>query len=225
MNGKKFCFLIATNKEEFYSECMYYIGSLQVPEGYAVECVPIRGAAGMAAAYNAAMRVTDAGYKIYMHQDVFILNRHFLFDLLTVFGMDPAIGMVGVSGIRELPQNMMLWGVPRVGSLYGSETGHADYAAYAYEPADGLTDVAALDGLLMASRVDVRWREDLFDGWDLYDISQSMEFRRRGYRLVVPEQKVPWVYHDKTVSSVWNYNKYRKIFQQEYLEEARAAEG
>ena len=89
MNGKKFCFLIVTNKEEYYNECVYYISNLKVPEGYVMECVPVTNATGMASGYNAAMQVTDAKYKIFIHHDVFILNRHFLGDLLKIFDSDP----------------------------------------------------------------------------------------------------------------------------------------
>jgi hypothetical protein len=219
MNGKKFSFLIVTNKEEYYNECVYYIGNLKVPEGYVVECVPVHQASGMASGYNAAMQVTDAKYKIFIQQDVFILNRHFLQDLLTVFESDPRIGMVGMTGIEKLPKDMLLWGAPRVGALYNTQTGKADYEEYSYNIEDGMTDVECVDGLLIATQTDLKWRADLFDGWDLYDAAQSCEFRRKGYRLVVPVQKLPWVFYDRPIVGVWNYNKYRKIFLQEYQKE------
>ena len=57
-------------------------------------------------------------------------------------------------------------------------------------------EVEALDGLLLATSRDVRWREDLFDGWDFYDVSQCLEMRRMGWRVVVPCQETPWCYHD-----------------------------
>ena len=224
MNGKKFSFLIVTSKEEYYNECVYYIGNLKVPEGYVVECVPVTHASGMASGYNAAMQVTDAKYKIFLHEDVFILNRHFLQDLLTIFEMDPQIAMIGATGIKKLPQDMLLWGAPRVGALYNSGLGRTDYESYSYKKEDGLEDVECVDGLLMATCVDLKWRADLFDGWDLYDAAQSLEFKRKGYRLVVPGQRLPWVYYDRPIVGVWNYNKYRKIFQQEYQKELEIQE-
>jgi len=69
-------------------------------------------------------------------------------------------------------------------------------------------DVEAVDGLLLATQHDVRWREDLFDGWDFYDISECFEMRRAGYRVVVPYQESPWCYHDNTYSKMLNYYKY-----------------
>ena len=38
--------------------------------------------------------------------------------------------------------------------------------------------------------------KDLFDGWDFYDISQCQEFRRTGYKVVVPKQEEAWCIHD-----------------------------
>ena len=60
----------------------------------------------------------------------------------------------------------------------------------------------------------------MFDGWDFYDLSHSFEMRRRGYQVVVPVYKRFWYQHDdKPVLSLWDYNKYRKIFMSEYMEE------
>ena len=79
-----------------------------------------------------------------------------------------------------------------------------------------MTDVEAVDGLLMVTKEDLPWREDLFDGWDFYDVSQSFEFRKKGYRVVVPEQKKPWCAHDDGTMNLWSYDGYRKIFLTEY---------
>jgi hypothetical protein len=77
-------------------------------------------------------------------------------------------------------------------------------------------DVEALDGLLLATQTDIPWREDLFDGWDFYDISQCFEMIRHGYRVVVPYQDEPWCYHDNNYSKMVNYQKYCDRFVDEY---------
>ena len=63
---------------------------------------------------------------------------------------------------------------------------------------------------------DVRWREDLFDGWDFYDVSQCLEMRRMGWRVVVPCQETPWCYHDNFYSRMLNYQKYCNKMITEY---------
>lgn len=60
------------------------------------------------------------------------------------------------------------------------------------------------------------WREDIFDGWDFYDISQCMEFQKAGFQVVILNQKEPWCYHDNTYSKMTEYEFYRERFCQEY---------
>ena len=78
-------------------------------------------------------------------------------------------------------------------------------------------DVEAIDGLLIATQVDIKWREDLFTGWHFYDISQCKEMQRHGYRVVVPQQNNFWCIHcppPKILDE--EYEKCRRIFIREY---------
>lgn len=241
MNERLICFIICTNSELYFSECLFYLNQLVVPEGYETEVLAIKDAKSMAAGYNEGMMATDAKYKVYMHQDVFILNRNFIADLLSVFNSDSMIGMIGMIGPRIMSADGVMWHELRYGSLYGTgyggvkdadidEEGNVlwkykcdyggDYNDYNYHILeDGVVEVAVIDGLLMATAYDVRWREELFDGWDFYDCSQCMEFRREGYHIVVPLQRIPWCLHDDgIIQNLWRYDKYRKIFMEEYEE-------
>ena len=74
MNDHKFCFIICTNNELLLGEAVLYIHSLIVPDGYSVELLTVKDAASMTSGYNEAMEASDAKYKIYMHQDVFIIT-------------------------------------------------------------------------------------------------------------------------------------------------------
>lgn len=69
---------------------------------------------------------------------------------------------------------------------------------------------------MMITQYDIKWREDLFKNWDFYDISQSQEFIKAGYKVVVPNQKNPWCIHDDGFFNLKNYYENRKIFQREY---------
>ena len=91
---------------------------------------------------------------------------------------------------------------------------------YRYHLEDGFWEVDAVDGLLMATRCDIMWRDDIFDGWDFYDASHSFEMRRRKWKVVVPKQKSLWYIHDdKEIVKLWNYNKYRERFLAEYAKD------
>ena len=76
--------------------------------------------------------------------------------------------------------------------------------------------VQAIDGLLMATQVDIPWRDDVFTGWDFYDISQSTEFRKNGYKVVVPYMETPWCLHDDGLLNYSNYFHWRDVYLKEY---------
>ena len=57
---------------------------LIVPDGYVTDLLTIKEASSMTEGYCEAMSQTDAKYKIYMHQDVLILNRNIIKDLLFI---------------------------------------------------------------------------------------------------------------------------------------------
>ena len=76
MNSNKIAFIICTNDELYFNECLHYINHLSIPEGFTVDVISIENAEYMTKAYNEAMNQSDAKYKVYMHQDVFILNKN-----------------------------------------------------------------------------------------------------------------------------------------------------
>ncbi|MBQ8822684.1 MAG: glycosyltransferase [Lachnospiraceae bacterium] len=218
MDERKFCFIICSNNEEYLEECFFYINRLEVPEGYSIDAVSIFDAESMTSGYNEAMNATDAKYKIYLHQDVFIIYKGFLQAVLDIFQSDSTIGMIGMVGAPKMPVGGVMWLGHREGMLYGSNDVKGDYRTYQYQLKDGLHEVEAVDGLMMITSADIPWREDKFDGWDFYDVSQSFEFRRYGYKVVVPEQLCPWCKHDDGALNLRNYDKYRKICIEEYPE-------
>lgn len=198
-------------------ECLLYLQQLHVPDGFSTDLLTISDAPSMAEGYQAAMEESDAKYKIYMHQDVFVLYPYFLDSLIDIFGAYGRIGMVGMVGTPVFSSDYMMWSERRVGDLYDRNTGDCDYGSYRYEFTHGIYAVDAIDGLLMATAYDIPWRTDLLDGWDFYDVSQSFEFRKKGYKIAVPEQHCPWCLHDDgKILNLWDYDRYRQICMKEY---------
>ena len=74
MDDKKICFIMCVNDAALMDEAIYYLNRLEVPEGYVTDLLTIEGAPSMAEGYNEGMRSSDAKYKIYLHQDVFIIE-------------------------------------------------------------------------------------------------------------------------------------------------------
>lgn len=215
MDIYKIAFILCVNEEQEFKEALSYIEALNIPEGYQTDVIAVRDAPSMAAGYNAAMKESDAKYKIYLHQDVFLIYRDLLKDLIAVFESDENIGMAGVLGCRVMPQNahaIARWDTGR--TLGNSNPPY--FLRYQDKKGHTATDVMAIDGMFMATQYDITWREDLFDAWDFYDISQSCEFIRSGKRVVIPYQKEYWAYHDNRMSNLSLFDMYRLKFIAEY---------
>lgn len=219
MDEHKICFIMCCNNEMYMEECLFYIHRLEVPAGYTVEALTIWDAASMTAGYNEGMQSSDAKYKVYLHQDTFLVDRHFLTKLLEVFRQDSRIGIVGAIGAPKLSHTGVMWNVDRWGMLYEQHI-YETVKLYNYpEHSPQLLDVEVMDGFLLATQYDLPWREELFDKWDFYDCSQCKEFARRGYRVVVPYLEEPWAVHDAGFVDLHNYEGERQKFVREYFGE------
>ena len=82
MDEKKIAFIICVNDLWYYEECVRYIQELCVPDTYTVDIMCIQEADSMAEGYNGGCEASDAKYKVYLHQDTFITNRNYIYDIL-----------------------------------------------------------------------------------------------------------------------------------------------
>lgn len=215
MNDKKICFIMCVNDRMYEEECIRYIKKLNIPEGYEIEQRSVWGAKSMAEGYNKAMQKSDAKYKVYLHQDVFIVNKNFIYDMLDVFAWDEKIGLMGMVGVPKIPTEAVMWSDKRIGTIFTSNIIRSGPAFFG-EVQVPYEQVEAVDGLLMATQVDLLWRQDAFQGWDFYDLSQSMELRKNGYKVVVPAMQTPWCLHDDGYIKFDTYFKWRDVFLKEY---------
>lgn len=216
MNHKKIAFIIAVNDELYFEECKWYLNRLQVPEGYEMNIVTVREAVSMAAAYNEAMESSDAKYKVYLHQDVFLYNRNFIKEVLDIFQTDQRIGIMGVVGASKIPEHGAMYHSWDCGAfISGSWNEVKECYGFQYPP---YVDVQALDGLLLITQWDIRWREDILKQWDYYDIAQCFEFIKAGYKVVIPYQQKAWELHDCGYNKLRNYNSNRRIMREAYPE-------
>ncbi len=218
VNEKMISFIICANNPLYYEECVWYINNLHLPDGYEKDIICITEAESMAQAYNAGMESSNAKYKIYLHQDVFIYHRHFMDDMLSIFKSDDKIGMIGMIGGIHLPDNAVIWDKWNIGCTYGCNFAGAFPVSGYQNPEYQWLEAEAIDGMLMATQYDISWREDLGLGWDFYDVSQSLEFTKNGYKIVIPYQQEPWCMHDCGRSKLLHYDEARKKIMEEYNE-------
>ena len=166
MDNQKITFIVCSDSELCYEECLGYIDRLRIPDGYEIDVICITGADSMTEAYNAAMESSDAKYKIYLHQDVFILYPYFLYSLVEIFQVSSHIGMIGMAGTDVFPEDYMMWSQSLVGNICSKSGPPCDYKNYRYKLEDNFSVMDAIDGLLIATSYDIPWRTDLLDGWD-----------------------------------------------------------
>jgi hypothetical protein len=220
-------FITCVNDERAYEECCHYIDHLIVPEGYVIEKIPIYNAESMTGGYQKGMRSTDAKYKIYLHQDVMCLNPYLLYEALQIFERDRDIGMMGVAGCVTMAESGVWWESADqkyynlVMDLVTVSECSDEWKDEALYNSLGYQEVAVLDGVFLMTAKDVNWREDLFTGWHHYDVSQCMEFRRKGYKVVIPKPSRLWVLHpDACGRELGNdYQQARIHFLEEYKED------
>ncbi|UYZ37759.1 glycosyltransferase [Clostridium beijerinckii] len=217
MKKNKIAFITCVNNEELYKKSLTYINKIKIPEDMEIEFIAMRNSKSIASAYNEAMQKSDSKYKVYLHQDVYIQNTNFVEDILSIFNSNQDIGLIGVVGAKVIPVSGVWWDDPcRVGKVFDSHRGLMELLSF-NEFSEPYTDVKGIDGLIMITQYDIKWREDLFDGWHFYDLSQSTEFIQKGFKVVVPNQKIPWCIHDcGYVNTANGFEEYKNIYLDNY---------
>lgn len=206
MKDKKIDFIICTNDDRQFSEACLYINNLEIPQDFEINVLEIREASSIFSGYNEGMNASDAKYKIYMHHDVRIIDKMFLFTMLRRF-QNRQVGMLGVVGSTRLTVQPWQWDAGVIAETRVNRTHCQRFSEVGIDKY-----VKQIDGLLMATQYDLPWREDLFDGWDVYDCSQCCEFLRAGYKIVVPSQNEPICLHDCGMIDLTGYDQARRKF-------------
>lgn len=220
LDPNKIAFIYCYNDEQQLNKSLSYLEDLIVPSNMIKEVITLHGQTSATSGYNNGMKQAgDAKYKVYLHQDVHILNVNFISDLIDIFSKDEEIGMIGMIGAQKLNADAVWWFSDKLyGKVYDNTRGERTLLSFV-QPKGNYAQVEAIDGLLMATQYDVPWREDLFTGWHFYDISQTWEFLNAGYKVIVPKQAgEAWCYHDAGHgSSAGGYDEFKKVFKETYF--------
>lgn len=227
--------IMCANDEDYVKEMILYLQRQKMPEGYHLGLYIVRGAKSMTAGYELARKSIPAEFKIYMHQDTFIFDEGYLKNLIEML-RNADYAMLGLAGTKKLPESAV-WGESDPDDMRFCL--YQDFTLQVLEAVTDASEVSSqkisedlstgeecqemesIDGVLMATREDVPWRKDLFEGFHFYDISQCMEYRRRGYRVGIFENGGrAGVLHEVNVSKNEAYERLyeeaRRRFLQEY---------
>lgn len=190
LDNRKIAFIIAQMKDGVSSALKDDLTEVIVPQGYQAELVLVDARERRkAAAWQEAMTASDARYKVYLDEDVRILQKDFLVSILEIFSSDDSIAVIGVSGAKELSTSGIVQeSVKRAGMFR-----QADGTVKKWGTIDGQwQEAAAIDGFFVATQYDLPWREDYQD--DVFFITaQSVHFKQKGYKTVVAAQASPWL--------------------------------
>lgn len=215
-DDKKICIISCVSNHVSTNKAMQCIKSLQVPEGFFIEMIQVYDARSMASGYNEAMKQTNAKYKIYMNEDVRIVEHDFLLNIIRLFTTYPELGMLGVAGATYMPDCGLWWNsTKKYGKVMTSYSGRLELLSFR-DVQNDYERVKVIDGLIMTTQQDIRWREDLFHSFHFYGTSQSLEFSKAGYEVGVLKQGTPTCVHQCGISKLDGFEEERQAFHQHY---------
>jgi Glycosyltransferase like family len=216
---KRLAFLTCVRDSELYDQLGGSINALERPDDVEIGFFVEQEEANLAAAYNRLQAAAEGWkYKVYVHDDVVILNQHLIGDLLRIFRLR-RIGLLGVAGCRYLPTSAVWWaGSGVLGRVVHLVDGHQETLELE-QPAGELEYVEAVDGLFMATQHDLTWDEEIA-GFHFYDVAQSIRYVLAGYDVVVPRQDLPWLAHraPRGGEADAEYEAARQLFRSRYDE-------
>lgn len=211
MDANKICFIWNSEKNNYLDSSLNYVNELNIPQNYTIEKVVINSS-NTAQGYNEAIIKTNAKYKVYLSEGLFILNKNFIYGILDIF-KDTSVGMIGMVGCKTIPTSG-LWFQSK--NKTGKLLVNNQLKTYTENYTDAFEGVIIIDGSIMITQYDISWRSDIFTDKYFYDSAQCVEFKKFGYKVVVPIQNEPWCLLNSFNTDYKLFNKSRKIFLNEY---------
>lgn len=190
MDERKIAVIVAQKTDGMFAALENDLAQVEIPEGYYAELVLIDASGRRKAeAWQEAMAASDAKYKVYLDEDVRILQKDFLVKLLDIFRRDDGIAIIGVVGAKELPTSGIVQEAVKKAGIFQRGDGTVEQWA----PVDGKwQEAAAVEGFFVATQYDLPWREDYQD--DVFFVTaQSVRFKQKGYKTVLAAQTSPWI--------------------------------
>lgn len=193
-DSNKILFIIQKENEDHYAACIKSIQELEIPQGMTSEILSWTqndANANCSQLYNSIAKGNDAKYKLYLPDTTCFVYEKALLDMMKIFASDYEIGMLGVCGAKSLPiSGQWQESDTKVGSKYILQDDGSVLEEKYSAPSDVCENVQCISQIMLATQYDMHWHE-LADT-DCYATAHSFEFRRQGYKVVVPQQKITW---------------------------------
>lgn len=194
LDENKICFITAVRDRAKYQESMAYWQRLKVPDGMTVQYITISDWPSIGQAYQMAMGKSDAKYKIYIHDNIWLTRPDFLEVLIQEFREHPEYGIASVAGSINLPEGCYWWEKDAKGCICDNHQGEMKQYVFRQE-GDGIIPALMLHDGIMMTQYDISWQTEFYDKGHLYAASQCMEFRKHGYGAAILPQLGAGVQH------------------------------
>jgi glycosyltransferase involved in cell wall biosynthesis/CxxC motif-containing protein len=192
INEDKICFICSYNDEVVLEESVKYIKALSTPRGIEIEIKFVNKNNSVTKAYNEIMNESDARYKVYLNESVFIINRNFIFDILKIFSENSKVGVLGLVGSKKAsPEGGMLSYGKVYQTLNSLELTEFNAVSSSYQIVEFLEDI------LLVTDHDLSWREEVNNLE--YVQAQCLQFIESGFQVGVVNQETPWVIFDNNL--------------------------
>ena len=177
-------FILCASKREYVEELLLYLQRQRLAKEMRGSIYIVWNSKSMTSGYNIAMHLSKAKYKIYIHQDTFIFDRDYVRKLIEVMEEDD-YDLLGLAGCDNVPSDGR-WGYSPQEEIHMCL--YQDMVLYIMnsvteKPEVRTIETAIEDGVLLATRRNVPWREDLFRYYHFYDLSECLEYRKKGYKV------------------------------------------
>lgn len=153
------------------------------------DVVEVATRGNLMAALNRGTLMARHRVKLYLHDDLEILEPRRFVEQLEEALEDPSVGMVGAIGSTTLDR-LPWWHEPRIVGMIRHGRHQGLVSEYG-NPIEGPTEVAAVDGIVYATREDLWLPEESYRGFHMYDMEASRLMAEKGKRIVV----APWNVH------------------------------
>ena len=178
---------------------MESLQALHLPAGYEAELFTLTAGKPYAVQANKALTLSDAKYKIYINDDMCLVQPRFFGELLAIF-KNAAVGMIGAWGSQSLPvDGNVLSSVYKRGAVYvPAEDGFSELR---FGDATGkAADVRCILPSFFATQWDISWDES-YEKQYYAVLAHCRAFEEEGGRIVVPLTKNIWcAYQVKDIS-------------------------
>lgn len=142
-------------------------------------------------AYNEGVNRSKGDVLCFMHDDVMFRTKGWgrvLVELL----LDSSIGIIGVEGCHFLPDTPLYWSNSPFVSDYIVDNDHGvmqDFFKCDYFDENGMSEVVVCDGVFFSLRREivnmVRFDDDYYKGFHMYDMDICMQIREKGFNVFV----------------------------------------